>query len=110
MMRNDAQINAVCGAVCRRFGKPSLWRSYGPTELAVSWLESSPLSSGERVLLLLAFAIYNGEGGLTVGALLGTLSASHLSWVASLFSAIADGADAVDRWLASQESKGGLHG
>lgn len=109
-MRNDAQINAVCQAVCRRFGKPSLWRSYGPTELAVSWLESCPLSSGERVLLLLAFAIYNGEGGLTVGTLLGTLSEAHLAWVASLFSSISGGADAVDRWLASVEPKEARHG
>jgi hypothetical protein len=99
MMRNDAQLNAVCTAVCRRMGKPSLWRSSGPTELAFSWVEASPLSSGERVLLLLAFAIYNGSGGLSVGSLLATLSGNQLAFVGSLLVAIGNGAAGVDEWL-----------
>ena len=63
MFRNDAQVNAVCRVLLEQLYAKGLWTDEGPTETAVSYLEQDggPLSSGERVLLLCAFAIWNGN-------------------------------------------------
>src|SRR5262249_47546276 len=43
-----------------------LWTEQGPTDRAVAQLEQDggPMSSGERVLLVCAWALWNGRGGV----------------------------------------------
>ena len=56
-----------------------LWTPTGPTDLACKYFEhGSPLSSGEVILLDVAFAIWNGDGKATVGDLLCTLDERNL--------------------------------
>lgn len=55
-----------------------LWTEKGPTKLACDYLEGSPLSSGEQLLLQIAFAIWNGHGRATVADLLCTLDERNL--------------------------------
>jgi len=79
MWRNEAH---QC-AVIRKLLAPHpaiarLWTSQGPTELACEYLEGSPLSSGEQLLLRVAFDIWNGGGGAKVGELLHTLDERNL--------------------------------
>ncbi len=51
----------------------------GPTNLAIEYVEhGSPLSSGEQLLLRVAFDLWNGGGGAKVGDLLDTLDARNL--------------------------------
>lgn len=104
-MLNHAQLVAVVQAICAR-AKPgvALWTLEGPTPLALKWRTRSPLSSGERVLFQLAWAVWNSSSSkATVGDLLRSLDKGSLAFVASLLVAIADGnAVAIDAWLAAQ--------
>jgi hypothetical protein len=59
MFRNDEQRARVCEALCAWMNKGPMWTEDGPTEQALAWQEESPLSSGERVLLGIAWACWN---------------------------------------------------
>ena len=61
-----------------------LWESTGPTVRACALLEQvgGRLSSGENLLLRVAFDIWNGHGGARVGDLLFVLDEGNLRAVA----------------------------
>lgn len=44
-----------------------LWTAKGPTRQAINYLEGSPLSHGEQVLIRCAFDFWNGQGKVTLG-------------------------------------------
>jgi len=110
MMRDDRQLAAVCKAVCRRIPKDvELWTERGPTDLAVQWAKSNPLSTGENALLHVAWALWNGSSTSKAkfGDVLDGLHDEGLSVVGSLFVAVSEGAGAVDRWIEAQEVRHG---
>lgn len=75
----EARNAAVVKLLSRRPGLARLWRATGPSPLAVQYLEQgSPLSSGEVVLLKVAFDLWNGRGKATVDDLLSTLDEDNL--------------------------------
>jgi hypothetical protein len=66
-----------------------LWTPTGPTDKACQLLEDDggPMSSGEVLLLRVAFDIWNGGGGAKVGDLLSTLDERNLRAVVVAISA-----------------------
>lgn len=110
MMRDDKQTAAVCCALCRRIPMDvELWTETGPTDLALRWRKKSPLSSGERCLLLVAFAVWNGGlPRVTLAQVLESLHGAQLAAVGSLLVALGTEGGrerwaAIDRWIDSQE-------
>lgn len=99
--RDSAQRAAVCRALCAPLAaSPPLWDDQGPTGRAEGLLEQDggPLSAGERVLLLAAWAVWNADRSLAL-ADLHRLSDAHLERLGSLLVAASRNADAVDLWL-----------
>ena len=94
-----------------RIGLGDLWTPTGPTPKAVVLFEADggPLSSGERIMLLAAFAFWNGEGSLLLVDVIGLvdgierLDVKHVDALSSLLIAHKYGAEAVDTWLATYE-------
>jgi hypothetical protein len=86
-----------------------LWTQDGPTPRAVALMEQDggPLSSGERVLLLAAFALWNGRGSLHLADVIEKLDARPTEALCSLIIAAKCGADDVDAWLAEHEQTPG---
>lgn len=99
--RDDHQRARACHALLGLVGKGDLWTPMGPTPTAIEYwrADGGPLSSGERVVFLLAWAAWNGGGGLPVDALLASLSPRILVAVGHLLVAYAQGADAIDEWI-----------
>jgi hypothetical protein len=106
VFRNDEQLAAVCRTLCARVGLKSFWTDAGPSERAKELLraQGGPLSHGEKVMVFLAWSFWNGNGGLTVAELVDTLDRENLSAVGQLLQAHVEGPDALDAWLASQQS------
>lgn len=105
MFRDDRQIARVCCALLARGQVAHLWTDAGPTDTAVAVAEGSSgagLSSGQAALVGVAFALWNGSGGLTVARALDVLDAGSLRAVGDLLVATTHGADAVDAWLQRQ--------
>jgi hypothetical protein len=88
--RDDRQGAAACRVLLDRIpGTRGLWTDSGPTPGAVELMKNDggPLSSGERVMLLAAFALWNGDGQLSVDDLL-RLDGENLQAVGSLLVAM----------------------
>ena len=68
MFRSDAQLARACRALCSRAGLGRLWTATGPTDEAIEIFEANggPLSSGERVMLLAAWAFWNSAEKVTL--------------------------------------------
>lgn len=78
------------------------WTDKGPTRQACDYLEGSPLSHGEQVMLRCAFDFWNGEGKVMLYRdLLGVLDSRRLNEVLTLAIAANGGGDAVDDWIES---------
>lgn len=102
MFRDDKQSARCCRALLAQARMASLWTLDGPTPRALELLEADggPLSSGERIILLAAFAFWNGRGGLRLAELVDVLDVEPAEAVCSLLIAVKRGADEVDAWLA----------
>jgi hypothetical protein len=105
MFRNDEQSARACRALLAKARLERLWTSGGPTAHAVELLEADggPLSSGERIVLLAAFAFWNGGGGLRLAEIIEVLDVGPSEAICSLVVAVKLGADAVEDWLAEHE-------
>ena len=62
MFRTEAQQCKAIRVLLSSLRLDHLWTAQGPTEHACQFLESSPLSSGEQILLRCAFDLWNGAG------------------------------------------------
>lgn len=106
--RDDAQRSKVASCLLGLVGRDDLWHAVatlgvdpGPTPLALDFLETrgGPLSSGEAVMLRLAFDAWNGNGGVSIAEILATLSPRLLAPVGRLLVAYAESSDAIDAWI-----------
>lgn len=81
-----------------------------PRKHAVELLEAGggPLSSGERIVLLTAFSVWNGAGDAKIGNTVHRLDNKNLAAIGSLMVAVAGGMHAVDRWILDMEGRLGL--
>src|SRR5947209_16879723 len=104
MFRNDRQ---ACEALQMFLGTvrlEHLWTPDGPTTAALRYRDANggPLSSGERIILLAAFDLWNQSGGLKLVEALESLDTKRTHKLLSLLSAITNGSDAVDQWLSNE--------
>lgn len=108
MFRNDRQACEAIQALLSTVRLEHLWNPDGPTSAALKYRDSNggPLSSGERVLLLAAFDLWNSTGGLKFSEVPGPLDPARARKLLSLLSAITNGSDAVDQWIAKES---GVH-
>ena len=100
MFRDDRQLAAVCQALCGLVRLPTLWTATGPTDRAEGLKQGGgPLSHGEKVMLFVAWAVWNGQGGLTFGEVINTLDGANLEAVGELLVALGEGSTAIEGWL-----------
>jgi ABC-type transport system involved in cytochrome bd biosynthesis fused ATPase/permease subunit len=101
MFKDDQQASLCCRALLRRVRLEHLWEEDGPTKRAVEMIEQgSPLSSGEDLMLRIAFDLWNARGNATVGRVCAVLDDDHTEAVCSLLIARARGGQAIVNWLA----------
>jgi hypothetical protein len=83
-----------------------LWTLGGPKREAFKYrdCDGRPLSSGERVMVLAAFDLWNGSGGLKFHEVPLTLDAAKAHKLLTLLLAISTGGDAVDQWIERERS------
>jgi hypothetical protein len=101
MFRDDRQLAIACRTLLAKARLGRLWTADGPTDEALRLLDADggPLSSGERIMLLAAFAFWNGSGGLRVAEIVETLDLELAQGVCSLVIAVKHGSKHVDSWL-----------
>jgi len=64
-----------------------------------------PLSSGEQVVLVAAWAFWNGDRKATLADVIFRLDPSNLPRVASLMLALGQGGTAIKRWIATCQDR-----
>lgn len=104
---SEDQLVRICNVLLASVSKGARWSDGSPTAKALSLRDSSggPLSSEERVMLLLAWAVWDGGGGLKVADLIASLDPRRLELVGSLLIAVSKGQAALDAWLEANEPK-----
>lgn len=103
MFRTEAQRAAVCETLCAWMGKGTMWTAEDPTPLARANRTRCAWSSGERLMLKLAWSFWNDSNkGPRVEELLHGLDPKRLTLVGTLL--VAMGApDGVAIWLDAHE-------
>ena len=106
MFRNSRQKSEVLQTLLESVSLDHLWTPNGPTDAALRYRDANggPLSSGERIMLLATFDLWNGTGGLKFAEMPGPLDPRRAQKLLSLLSAMTYGSDAVDRWLEREKS------
>lgn len=106
MFRNEAQQCRAIRLLLATVGLEHLWTDRGPTQQALEALKSSPLSSGEQLLLRCAFDLWSGEGEVLLHRdIIGKLDFARAQKLLSLALAVVSGAEAIDNWIAEQEHR-----
>ena len=105
MFRSEAQLARVCQALCADVGLARLWTEDGPSDEAVELRDAGggPLSSGERIMVLAAWDVWNSHGATNLGDVMHRLDGHRLATLGSLLLAVAGGMYAVDEWLRKRE-------
>ncbi len=106
MFRDDDQLAAAIGVLLSsapRMGR--FWTKSGPTPEAVDLCAArgGPLSPAEGALLLAAFDLWNGEGGITLARLL-DVGGDPLETLGSLLATMTRGYEAIDEWIATTQA------
>jgi hypothetical protein len=86
---------------------PWMWTERGPTSEAIQIMEANggPLSSGERVVALAAWAFWNGHDGVSFADVVERLDGRNLRAVAGLMAALASGGTAIEEWIIHAENE-----
>ena len=105
LFQNDQQRAAVCSALCAKAGFASFWTEQGPSERAKELLkeDGGPMSAGERIMFLVAWAVWNGHGKVLLADVVERLDDSNLEAIGSLLVAFAQGG--IDGRLAEQRRR-----
>ena len=106
MFSSETQLSRVCRAFCARGRLTELWTDEGPTVQARDLAErgGGPLSSGERLLLLVAWSLWTACSHVTVGEVLYNLDSTSLTMLGKLMIAAGQGGgEAIEAWLADAE-------
>jgi hypothetical protein len=106
MFATERQRARCCAALMDQSFLKGLWTEDGPTERAIALLESqgATISRGERVLLLVTWAIWSGAAELAVGEVF-DLDGPKLIALGSLLVAMGEGSRAVEEWLETWEAR-----
>lgn len=103
--RDDEQAARACRALLGKVRLARLWTRSGPTDHAIHLLEQDggPLSSGERLVVLSAFALWNGRGGVRLSDIIESLDVNMCESLFELIVAMRHGSRFVDDWLADND-------
>lgn len=101
MFSNRVQVAQVCRVLTRGIAREPLFSAQGPTDAGLSLRSdaAASLHGGDRALLELAFWFWEGGQSPRVASLLELVDRTRLRTLGSLLIALADGADAIERWL-----------
>ena len=101
MFSNRVQVAQVCRVLTRGIAREPLFSAQGPTDAGLSLRvdAASNLQGGDRALLELAFWFWEGGQSPRVASLLELVDRTRLRTLGSLLIALADGADAIERWV-----------
>jgi hypothetical protein len=104
MFENDGQRCEAILVLLASLRLERLWTMKGPTDEACELLEQRGgyLSSGERLLLFVAFDMWNGDGHADFGRLLYSLDGERQTMVGLFLIAMAQGSHAIDQWIEAQ--------
>lgn len=108
MFRDDAQTHAAIRLLLGTIpGLARMWTETGPTDEAAHVVEgtSSAMSSGEVLLVRVAFDLYNGQGGASFGRVLNTLGNEPLNALGALLVAFTQSPEAIEVWIAAQRAR-----
>lgn len=103
MFQNDTQRCQAIRVLLSSLGLERMWTTTGPTDEACELLEQKGgyLSSGERLLLFVAFDMWNGDGHADFGKLLYSLDGARQRLVGELLVAMsAETNQTIDAWIA----------
>ncbi len=101
MFRSDEQACKAFQAVLQTLHLEHLWTPQEPAPAALRYREydGGLLSSGERIILLAVFDLWDGSGNLQFRELIDSLDETRTYVLLSLVAAITRGGEAVDQWL-----------
>lgn len=103
-MLRDGQIARIANVLCARAGIENAWVNGRPTNEVVRIQKERTRSSGELILVDIAFSVFNGYGKANVSDVIHVLDGQHLRMVGELLTAIGkseeDGGDDAEAWLA----------
>jgi hypothetical protein len=104
---SEAQLARVCRALCERVRLDGMWTETGPTDTAIALMEANggPLSSGERIVLLAAWSVWNGHDGARFADVVYRLDGRNLVALGTLLVAVASGGAAIDAWLMKMDER-----
>jgi hypothetical protein len=102
--QTEVQLARVFKVLVAHANQPGLWTDHGPTPAAQQVLAKNGgvLSLSERALVLFAWVLWktpNDPTKLKVSDIVGNLDTENLALVGSLFLAMSQGPDGVDRWI-----------
>lgn len=111
MFRNNKQQCQALRMLLQSVRLDYLWTDDGPVSEAFRLRDANggPLSSGERLMLLAVFDLWNGSGNLRFSEVPGPLDARRAQRLLSLILAINIGSEAVDQWLKKESADCSLH-
>jgi hypothetical protein len=102
MFRDEFQASRALRALLQTTpGTAGIWMAKGPTPQALQYMraDGGPLARGERTLLLAAFALWHGQGGIPLAEVVENLELKPAERLCSLVVAIKRGAQAIDDWI-----------
>ncbi len=109
MFQNTRQQAAVCHQLCVEARIPMrMWtiEPPEPTEDAVKVCKGiTRLSRHESLMVRAAWDIWNGYGKVEIVELVEVLNSHNLKTVADCLKAIANGPEAIDRWLRGESAR-----
>ena len=105
MFRSEEQRSEVVRVMLRSLRLQRFWND-GPTDAAIALLEADGggLSSGERVLFLAAWDVWNGDGKATLAQIMYKLDCPRIRLLGTFLIAVSEGGNAIDRWLEEHEA------
>jgi hypothetical protein len=104
MFRDEFQASRALRALLQTTpGTSGMWMTSGPTPQALAFVRAGggPLAGGERILLLAAFELWNGRGGISLSEVVEQLELKPAERLCSLVLAIKRGAKAIDDWIST---------
>jgi len=104
MRSPDVRMARVCDVLCAQTGLAGMWTRTGPSRRAVRLLteKGGPLSGDQKVMLLVAWALWNGAGRISLWSIVRGLTAHHLFTLGEVLQAIAGGSYATEAWLSKR--------
>jgi hypothetical protein len=101
MFSNRVQVAQVCRVLTRGIAREALFDRQGPTDAGRALFADAghELRGGDRALLELAFWFWEGGQSPRIASLLELVDRSRLRTLGTLLLALADGADAIERWV-----------